>query len=198
MTALAPPMPPPRLATLTSTASTAKLWTVGEFHLLGELGLFEGRQAMLVDGTILEEGPRNPPHAIAVELATDVFRAIFGRGWRMRSQLPILLGQTTDPQPDFAFLRGSARDTGEHPTTAELIVEISDAYLKYDTTEKADHYADAGIPEYWVLDLNNRQLLVFRDPSADGYATQLTVPADGTVSPLAAPDATIRIADLLP
>lgn len=197
MTALAPPIPP-RLVTPTSAAPTAKLWTVGEFHRLGELGLFEGRQAMLIDGTILEEGPMNPPHAIAVELATDVFRAIFGRGWRMRSQLPILFGQTTDPQPDFAFLRGSARDTGEHPTTAELIVEISDTSLKYDTTEKADHYAAAGIPEYWVLDLNNRQLLVFRDPGADGYATELTVPVDGLVSPLAVPDATIRIADLLP
>lgn len=197
MTVLAPPLPP-RLAPRVSNPPAAKLWTVDEFHRLGELGVFEGRQAMLIDGTILEGGPMNPPHATAVELAGEVFRAVFDKGWRMRSQLPILFGQKTDPQPDFAFLRGSARDTGEHPTTAELIVEISDTSLKYDTTEKADHYALAGIPEYWVLDLNGRQLMVFRDPTENGYGTKFTVAADGTVAPLAKPDVPVKIADLLP
>ena len=197
MTVLAPPLPP-RLVPGANFAPTAKLWTVDEFHRLGELGVFEGRQAMLIDGTILEEGPMNPPHAIALELATEVFRSIFGPGWRMRSQLPILFGQQIDPQPDFAFLRGSARDTGGHPTTAELIVEISDTSLKYDTAEKADLYAAAGIPEYWVLDLNGRQLMVFRDPTENGYGTKFTVAADGAVAPLAKPDAPVKIADLLP
>jgi len=139
-----------------SLPPAAKLWTVAEFHRLGELGLFEGRQAQLIDGTILEEGPMNPPHATAVELAGEVFRGLFGKGRRIRSQLPILLGQTTDPQPDFAFLRGSPRDAVEHPTTAELVVEIPDPSLKFDTTDKADRYSAAGIPEYWVLDLNGR------------------------------------------
>ena len=197
MTVLAPPLPP-RLVPGANFAPTAKLWTVDEFHRLGELGVFEGRQAMLIDGTILEEGPMNPPHAIALELATEVFRSIFGPGWRIRSQLPILFGQQIDPQPDFAVLRGSARDTGEHPTTAELIVEISDTSLKYDTAEKADLYAAAGIPEYWVLDLNGRQLMVFRDPTENGYGTKFTVAADGTVAPLAKPDVPVKIADLLP
>ena len=197
MTVLAPPLPP-RLAPGASIRPAAKLWTVAEFHRLGELGVFEGRQAMLIDGSILEEGPMNPPHATALELAAEVLRSIFGPGWRMRSQLPILFGQATDPQPDFAFLRGSARDSAEHPTTAELIVEISDTSLKYDTTEKADHYAAANIPEYWVLDLNGRQLLVFRDPTANGYGTKFTVPADGSVSPLAVPGATVALAALLP
>ena len=140
----------------------------------------------------------NPPHATAVELAGEVFRILFGKGWRIRSQLPILLGQKTDPQPDFAFLRGSARDAVEHPTTAELVVEISDTSLKFDTTDKGELYSAAGIPEYWVLDLNGRQLLVFRDPTANGYGTKFTVAADGSVSPLAVPGALIRIAELLP
>ena len=63
---------------------------------------------------------------------------------------------------------------------------------------KAELYATAGVPEYWVIDLEHRQLIVFRDPGADGYGTEWTVPADGSVSPLAVPNATIRIADLLP
>ena len=197
MTVLAPPLPP-RFTAPASVAPAAKLWTVDEFHRLGELGLFEGRQAMLIDGTILEEGPMNPPYAIALELATEALRTIFGTGWRMRSQLPILFGQATDPQPDFAFLRGSARDTGEHPTNAELIVKISDTSLKYDSTDKADRYAAAGLPEYWVLDLNGRQLLVFRDPSANGYGTKTTVAADGSIAPLAMPGSVVKVADLLP
>ena len=197
MTVLAPPLPP-RLAPGANFAPSAKLWTVDEFHRLGELGLFEGRQAQLIDGAILEEGPMNPPHATAVELAGEVFRAVFDKGWRMRSQLPILLGQKTDPHPDFAFLRGSARDAVEHPTTAELVVEISDTSLKFDTTDKADLYSAAGIPEYWVLNLNGRQLMVFRNPTENGYGTKFTVAADGTVVPLAKPDVPVKNADLLP
>ena len=197
MTVLAPPLSP-RLAPGASIRPTAKLWTVDEFHRLSELGVFEGRQAQLIDGTILEEGPMNPPHATAVELAGEVLRVVFGKGWRVRSQLPIVLGQQTDPQPDFAFLRGSARDTVEHPTTAELAVEISDASLKFDSTDKADRYSLAGIPEYWVLDLNGRQLLVFRDPVANGYGTKFTVAVDGSVAPLAVPGVTVAVAALLP
>ena len=112
----------------------------------------------------------------------------------MRSQLPIVLGQQTD----LAFLRGSARDAIEHPTTAELVVEISDTSLKFDSTDKADRYSLAGIPEYWVLDLNGRRLLVFRDPTANGYGTKFTVAVDGSVAPLAVSGATLAVAALLP
>ena len=190
--------PPPRTAVSVSKPPTAKLWTVEEFHRLGELGIFEGRRAMLIHGSILEEGPMNPPHAIAIELVADALRSIFGSGWRMRIQMPILLGREIDPEPDFAFVRGSARGTTIHPTTAALIVEVSDTSLKYDTTEKAVLYATAGIPEYWVLDLNARQLHVYRQPVDGVYTTAFAVPAEGTVVPSAVPDGSITIADLLP
>ena len=153
---------------------------------------------MLIDGTILEEGPMNPPHAIASTKTEDLIRDLFGRAFHVRVQKPMVFGLHIDPEPDIAVVRGRPADYTTHPTTAALIVEVSDTSLKYDTTKKLGLYAAAGIPEYWVLDLNGRQLLVFRDPGAGGYATKLTLSADGAVSPLAAPDATIRIADLLP
>jgi hypothetical protein len=59
------------------------LWTVDQFHYLGELGVLEGRRAMLIDGVIVEEGPMNPPHRIALEVTTEVIRAAFGAGWRV-------------------------------------------------------------------------------------------------------------------
>ena len=182
-----------------------KTWTVPEFHQMGELGWFEGCRAMLIRGVILEDDAMNPPHAIAGTKTEDLIREYFGRGWHVRVQKPLVLGQTTDPEPDVAVVIGRPGDYTEHPTTAELIVEISDTSLRYDTTEKMSLYAAALIREYWVLDINGRQLLVHRDPVADAtaifgfrYASIQTFGAIDSVSSLAQPSATVRVADLLP
>lgn len=181
------------------------LWTVDQFHYLGDLGMFEGRRAWLVDGVIVEEGSMNPPHRISLELCEEALRAVFGTGWRVCNQMPLVLGQSTDPEPDLAVIVGSPRGTTAHPTTAALVVEVSDSSLRYDTTVKVNVYAAGKIAEYWVVDVNGRQLLVFRGPQPDAvqlgthtYATQLTLGPSDTVSPLAAPNATIRVSDLLP
>ena len=180
-------------------------WTVDQFHYLGDLGMFEGRRAWLVDGVILEEGPMNPPHRIALELSEEALRVAFGTGWRVCNQMPLVLGQTTDPEPDLAVIAGSPRGATAHPSTAALVVEVSDSSLRYDTTAKLSLYAAGRIADYWVVDVAGRQLLVFRDPLPDasqphghGYATQLVLGPGDTVSPLSAPSSTIRVADLLP
>jgi Uma2 family endonuclease len=199
-------MLPPHIATRTSSGPPRNLlWTVDQFHYLGDLGVFEGRRAMLIDGVIIEEGPMNPPHRIALELATEVIRGAFGVGWRVCVQMPLVLGQTTDPEPDVAVIAGSPRGNAVHPTTAALVIEVSDTSLRYDTTVKLGVYAAGGIAEYWVLDVNARQLLVFRDPKPDpaqthghGYATQLALGPTDSVSPLAVPNAAVKVADLLP
>ena len=190
--------PPPRTAVPASKAPAAKLWTVEEFHRLGELGIFEGRRAMLIHGSILEEGPMNPPHAIASTKTEDLIRDLFGRGYHVRVQKPMVFGLSIDPEPDVAVVRGRPADYTSHPTTAALIVEVSDTSLKYDTTEKAMLYATAGIPEYWVLDLNARQLHVYRAPVDGAYTTTFAVPAEGTVVPLAVPAVSVKVVDLLP
>jgi Uma2 family endonuclease len=173
-------------------------WTCAEFHRFGDMGVFEGRRAMLIDGVILEEGPMNPPHAITLELVEEVLRTAFGTGWRFRSQSPLVLGQDLDPEPDFAVMAGTPRGSAGHPTTAELIVEVADSSLAFDTNEKRLVYARAGIRDYWVVDINGRRLLVYRDPQAGDYATQQALDPADTVSPLAAPTAAVRVADLLP
>ena len=118
---------------------------------------------------------------------------------------PLVLGQATDPEPDVAVVSGKAGDYTAHPTTAALVVEVSDSSLRYDTSVKVGVYAAGGIAEYWVVDVNGRQLLVYRDPRPDAaqphghvYATQLTFGPNDTVSPLAAPSASILVSDLLP
>ena len=179
------------------------LWTVDQFHYLGDLGMFEGRRAMLIEGVIVEQGPMSPPLAISLELTTDAIRAIFGTGWRVRVQLPLDLGQTTDPSPDLAVVAGTARGTSTHPSTAALVIEVSDTSLTYDTTTKAELYATAGITDYWVVDVSGRHVLVFRDPppiAAGGvsYGTQLSLGVGDSIAPLAAPGSLVRIADLIP
>src|SRR5947207_12455351 len=83
-------------------------WTCAEFHRFGDMGVFEGRRAMLIDGVIWEEGPMKPPHAITLGLVDEAIRAAFGTGWRIRKRSPLVLGQGLDPVPDFAMLAGTA------------------------------------------------------------------------------------------
>lgn len=180
-------------------------WTCDEFHALGESGRFEGRRAMLVNGIILERGPMNPPQAICLELVVDRLRTIFATGWRVRVQLPLQLSQVTDPHPDVAVLMGNPRDVDAHPTTARLVVEISDSTLPFDCGEKANLYAAGGVLDYWVVDLVNRRLLAFRDPQPEPaephghvYRQQLAFGPGDAVAPLAAPQSPVVVAELLP
>jgi Uma2 family endonuclease len=172
-------------------------WTCAEFHRFGDLGAFEGRRAMLIDGVILEQGPMNPPHAITLGLVEGAIRTAFGAGWWLRQQAPLVLGQDLDPEPDLAVVPGSPRDYAVHPTKAELVIEVADTSLDFDTSEKRLRYARAGIPDYWAVDIKGRRLLVYRDPRGGDYATQQTFGPAELVSPLAMPSAAVRVADML-
>lgn len=172
-------------------------WTCAEFHRFGDMGVFEGRRAMLLDGVILEEGPMNPPHAKTLGLVEQAVRTAFRAGWWLRHLSPLILGHDLDPEPDLAVVPGRPRDYTGHPTTADLVVEVSDSSLDFDTNDKRLLYARCGIREYWVVDINGRQLLVYRDPRAGDYATKLVLGPADAVSPLAAPTAVVQVIDLL-
>lgn len=187
-------LPTPRTAT---RSPWPVRWTCAEFNRLGDMGAFEGKRALLINGVILEEGPMNPPHAITLMLVEEAIRTAFGAGWCLRQQLPLMLGQDTDPEPDLAVVPGRPRDYTAHPTTADLVIEVADSSLNFDTNDKRLLYAKAGIREYWVVDVNGRRLRVYRDPSACDYTAQQTFGPAEAVSPLAAPSATVRVADLL-
>jgi Uma2 family endonuclease len=161
------------------------------------MGVFEGRRAMLIDGVILEQGPMDPPHAITLGLVEEALRTALGSGWWLRQQSPLILGQDTDPEPDLAVVPGRPRDYAGHPTTADLLVEVADSSLNFDTNEKRLIYARAGIPDYWVVDINGRKLLLYRAPQAGDYANQQAFGPGDTVSPLAVPAAIVQVADLL-
>ena len=171
-------------------------WTCDEFHRFGDLGVFEGRGACLIDGVILEAGPMNPPHALALEALDEILRLVFGPGWRFRVRMPLVLGLHTDPMPDFAVIPGARLAGAGHPVSAALVVEVADSSLRFDTDEKRRLYAAAGIPDYWVLDVNARRLLVYRAPQGGEYADQRSLGTGDAIAPLAVPGQPLQVAAL--
>lgn len=175
-------------------------WTRDEYHAMGRIGLFDGKRVELLEGDVIEMSPIDGPHATAVTLVDDELRAAFGRGYVVRVQQPIALSIPSEPEPDALVVPGHARDYRDnHPTTATLLVEVASSSLTYDRTRKARAYARAGIADYWIVNLVDRQVEIHRDPQPDGsYASVSVAGEDDVVSPLAAPSAAIRVVDLLP
>ncbi|MDP2793728.1 MAG: Uma2 family endonuclease [Sulfurisoma sp.] len=153
----------------------------------------------LLDGEIVEMAPQKSRHATAVRLLENVLSRAFGDGCDIRSQLPLSLSERSEPEPDIAVVRGSPRDYRDaHPATALMIVEVSDATRGYDRGRKLVAYAQAGIGEYWILDVVGETLEVCRQPTGEDYAERRILKAGDAVAPLAAPDAAVLVADVLP
>jgi Uma2 family endonuclease len=153
----------------------------------------------LLDGEIIEMSPEKSRHAAAVDLALEALRRAFGDGFVVRVQHPLALDDTSEPEPDLAVVPGRARDYADaHPRGAALVVEVADSSLDYDRTRKTAAYARAGIREYWIVNLVDRRLEVFRDPRAAAYESRLTFGAGDTLAPLAAAGSQVMVSDLLP
>lgn len=164
-----------------------------------DAGIFgEGDRVELLDGEIVEMAPQKSRHATAITMVADALRVAFPVGHVIRVQLPLALGAFSEPEPDVAIVRGSARDYRDaHPQTAELVVEVADATLGYDRGRKLASYARAGIAEYWIVDLAGNALEVYRRPSEDRYPDRRVLRAGERVTPLGSSTA-IAIDDMLP
>jgi Uma2 family endonuclease len=206
MSVLTMPAPRPSPPGAGSMPPTLKRWTVAEFHQLWEEGWFENVRPMLLDGRIYEMPIPGPLHSTGVILVDYKLKALFAQGFVVRVQLPLVMGQWTDPVPDLAVLTGDPRDHATtQPSSAELVVEVADSSVATDLGEKAQLYAAGGIKDYWVTDLNDRVLVVHRDPRPDpaspsgsSYASVQRFLPRQTVVPLASPGGNIAVADLLP
>ena len=132
-------------------------WTREQFYELGDMGWFEGRRAILVEGEILAMPAMNDPHRTSLALAVKALEEVFGNGYFLSIQCPFDIGKSTDPEPDIAVIQGEIRDySGRGLTVAELIVEISATTLLYDRHEKASLYALARVDEYWIVNIKGR------------------------------------------
>jgi Uma2 family endonuclease len=180
-------------------------WTREQFHRMADAGFFGDRHVELIGGELFEM-VTNPPHETAVGLAVRAATLAFGPNFLVRDQKTLDLGRRYQPLPDVTVVTGDLRDyAAAHPKTALLVIEVSDSSLRQDRRVKAHRYAAAGLPDYWIVNLVDRQLEVHRDPGPDParkghfrYSNVTIIPATGHASPLHAPTAAIAVADLLP
>ena len=179
-------------------------WTSEEFHRAFAVGLFRPEERLeLLDGEIIEKMGEDPSHSVGVGLVQDALAKAFAlTDCHLRVQHPIALpGGGSEPEPDVTVVRGKRRQYGNnHPTPADalLVVEVSNSTLNYDQGRKAHAYAAAGITEYWILNLTDRQLEVYRNPKDGLYLAPVVFTVVQSVTALAAPASSILVADLLP
>ncbi|HSV13272.1 MAG TPA: Uma2 family endonuclease [Tepidisphaeraceae bacterium] len=183
---------------------TERRWTRREYYRLAEQGYFKGQRVELIEGRIIQMPPQGLPHTTGVELVDRAVRKAFLDGYRFRIQMPFRAADGSDPEPDVAIVKGDPRDPADgHPTSAALIVEVSDTTLCHDR-RKARLYAISGVSECWILTLADSTLEVYQNPMPSAgaadlpYASIRQLRREDSLAPLAAPQGIIQVADLLP
>jgi len=178
-----------------------------EYDRLIELGVFQpGDPIELIGGELMVAEPQGAAHYTAIIKTARALEAAFGPGWHVRTQGPIGLDDDSEPEPDVAIVPGGPDDYSRaHPSRAALTVEVAESSLAVDRYRKGSLYARAGLTDYWILNLVDRVLEVYREPAPDAaapfgwrYARREVLDVTARVAPLAAPSAAIRVADLLP
>jgi Uma2 family endonuclease len=193
-------------ATVRASEPVPRRFTREEYYQMNDLGWFIDQRVQLIAGEIIVMPAFNPPHPAATNLTAKALETAFGSGFHVRIQQPLTLPDDSEPEPDVAIVPGQVRDyLNNHPTTAPLVVEVSDKTLRLDRNTKGRLYASAGLQEYWIINLVDRQLEVYRRPIPDAKEPHGLVYDDVTflgpadfVTPLALPGTRIAVADLLP
>lgn len=187
-------------ASLLAVESPRRL-RVDEYHRMIEAGIFdEDEHVELLEGLLVAMTPQREDHGRVIQILTRMLNRALGDEYVVRPQLPLTLGEDNEPEPDIAVVRGvDARSRTEHPQRAALVVEVAGDSLRKDREVKGASYARAGIPEYWIVNLADRYIEVYRDPDpASGrYRTLTTVGSAGEVASETLAGFSISVAALL-
>ncbi len=178
-----------------------RLLSVHDYHLMVEAGvLAPDERVELIAGQLYKMAAKGTAHSAAVTRIERVLKAGLGDRVLLRFQDPIELDDYSEPEPDIAVVKVDPLDYEEHhPTPSEvyLLIEVADSTLKRDRELKAPAYAQSGIQDYWILDVNQRQLYVFRSPTATGYANEFVLSESDVISPLTFLDCQIAVVEML-
>jgi Uma2 family endonuclease len=177
-------------------------YTVEAYFDLVKRGLLdEDDRVELLEGVIVAEPPMDPSYASGIGLVAEALRAVTAGRALLRVQAPLLATAYSAPQPDLAVVPGGPPDYWDrHPTSALLVVEVSNTSLKQDRLSKSRIYAAAGIPEYWIVNLRDDCAEIFRSPDSAQrvYVERRTARRGESIIPVAFPDACVAIEDVLP
>lgn len=194
------------MPTMTGYEARTRRFTRAEYERLIDLGVFQpGEPIELIGGELMVAEPQSAQHYTAIVKTARALQAALGPGWEVRTQGPIGLDDDSEPEPDIAVVPGTPDDYGRaHPSRPALVVEVADSSLRTDREHKGSLYARAGLPDYWVLNLVDRVLEVYREPAADSaapfgwrYTRGEVFDVSARVAPLAAPRSGVLVARLL-
>lgn len=181
---------------------TVRLWTVEEYHQMTEAGIFHPEERVeLIAGQIIKMSAKGTAHTSAVRRTARILRNRLENQADVYTQDPIKLDNSSEPEPDIAVVKIDPLDYADHhPTPSEvyLIIEVADSSLKYDREIKSKLYAQSGIADYWVLDVIDRKLHMFREPTQEGYQSEVILSQEASISPLQFPTLVIALQDILP
>jgi len=179
---------------------TRRQFTVDEYLRMIEAQILDRTDHVeLIEGDILQMAPIGPSHYSCVAMLSRVLVVGVGARGLVVPQMTLPLSPRSAPEPDLAVLRPRStpyREAWATPADVLLLVEVSDASLRRDLYLKRPLYAQAEIPELWIVDVSGERLLVHRQPRAGVYASMREVPRDGTVSPIAFPDLRVAVEEI--
>jgi Uma2 family endonuclease len=174
-------------------------WRVSraDYDRMVDAGILTDQRVELLHGAVVQMSPQGVAHAFVVKQLTQLFFESLGRRAEIRSQMPLALSADSEPEPD-VFLAPLADYSKQHPNTTFLIVEVAQTSMAKDKNIKADLYALAAQPEYWLVDIDNRCVLIHRAPQHGRYSDIRTAHEGEAVSPLQFPELRIAVSEILP
>ena len=189
------------LTTMPAPAITKRRFSVKEYYLMADAGILSPHDRVeLIDGEIVQMAAIGSYHAACVDTLTRLFMETLGRRVIVRVQNPIRLGERSEPEPDIALLRPRAdayRDAHPGPDEALLIVEVSHSTVEYDRDVKTPLYAEAGIPELWLVNLDEDYIDGLSDPVGAGYRAMRRYARGDRIAAALLPDAALDVSEIL-
>ncbi|MEQ1637325.1 MAG: Uma2 family endonuclease [Methylococcales bacterium] len=177
------------------------LTDIHEWQRMGEANIFPpGTRIELIEGEILEMAPIGPPHSSHLKRINKLFTTLVQNTAITAVQDPLQLGDLSEPEPDFMLLRPVADFYyANHPTAKDviLLIEVAESSLAYDQNKKLRLYALHGVAEYWLLNVNDKCLEVYREPHGETYAQKSTLRSGDSVTLTQLPEITIQVSSIL-
>jgi len=172
------------------------LLSVNDYHRLGQVGVLS-EQVELLRGIVVKKMPKSPLHELVAQKLMRCLLAKVSTGFEVRRESPLTL-RDSEPEPDLSVVQGRPDDwAGAHPSTAHLVVEVAVSSTQVGEG-KAEIYAEAGIPEYWLVHPEAGAVDVYREPTQDGYLSKTTLSAEQMLRCASLPGIEVAVADILP
>ena len=174
--------------------------TVEEYEVMYEAGVFKPDERLeLINGEILKVAPMNAPHISYVIRLSRIFTERLTKRAIVSTQLPIVINEESEPEPDLSILRWRSDDYFSGKPKAQdvyLLIEVASASLLFDRRVKLPLYARVGVPEVWIVNVQARQLEVYRNPKGEAYSESRVLKPSDVVSLLAFPDVEVRLSEV--